>query len=261
MRLKLSEPAYPINADWRLTDLLKNKTTHSRANEVDLYTGQNYFILATRETAFGMSSSFSIGETTGRKLVPDPREVDPIQVQAPHAGDLVAPDVETEIAWSMLGDMSTFSCSNRDNRYAVCQDDGREIMIRSGFDCDAGENSIRWNGIPVPPNLSLNEVGAPAATLASVPCRWEMQYRNDGSMQFYDFLIRNLLNGKCHGQWMGCQRHQGPLPGELRNHRSHLQAHGHRRPGPDPARPQPQQQQGDGSFPAAGLTWAGGRRQ
>jgi len=110
----------------------------------DLETGQNYFILATRETAFGMSSSFSIGETTGRKFVPAPREVDPIQVQTPHAGDLVVPDVETEIAWSMPGDMSLFTCSNRVNLYAVCQDDGREIMIRSGFDCDEGENSIRW---------------------------------------------------------------------------------------------------------------------
>ncbi|MBC2735271.1 MAG: hypothetical protein HF981_13010 [Desulfobacteraceae bacterium] len=114
----------------------------------DLETGQNYFILATRETAFGMSSSFSIGETTGRKLVPAPREVDPIQVQTPRtrglADPLVVRSFETDITWTMPGDMSLFSCSNRVNLYAVRQADGQESRIRTNVDCDDGDNTIRW---------------------------------------------------------------------------------------------------------------------
>jgi hypothetical protein len=114
----------------------------------DLETGRNYFIMATRGEAFGMSASFSIGETAGRTLIPAPRAVDPIQVQTPRTGALAAalvvPSVDTDITWTMPGPMSLFTCSNRVNIYAVKQADGRETPIRRGVDTDEGENTIRW---------------------------------------------------------------------------------------------------------------------
>jgi hypothetical protein len=114
----------------------------------DLEAGRNYFIMATRDEAFGMSASFAIGQTSGRKLVPAPRGVDPIQVQTPRTGELADPlvirSVETDITWTMPGDMSLFTCSNRVNIYAVRQADGQERRIRTDVDCDDGDNTIRW---------------------------------------------------------------------------------------------------------------------
>ena len=114
----------------------------------DLEAGRNYFIMATRDEAFGMSASFAIGQTSSRKLVPAPRGVDPIQVQTPRTGELADPlvirSVETDITWTMPGDMSLFTCSNRVNIYAVSQADGQESRIRRDVDCDDGDNTIRW---------------------------------------------------------------------------------------------------------------------
>jgi len=114
----------------------------------DLETGRNYFIMATRDEAFGMSASFAIGQTAGRKLSPNPQEPSAIQVQTPQTGTLAAalvvPRVDTDIIWTMPGAMSLFTCSNRVNIYAVRQADGQETRIRRDVDTDEGENTIRW---------------------------------------------------------------------------------------------------------------------
>ena len=98
------------------------------------------------DEAFGISANFSIGQTAGHKLIPAPREVDPIQVQTPRTGTLavVVPSVETDITWTMPGEMSLFTCSNRVDIYAVKQADGQETRIRRNVETDEGENTIRW---------------------------------------------------------------------------------------------------------------------
>lgn len=111
----------------------------------DLEPGQNYFILATHDVAFGLSSSFGVGENGGKRVRPVPGETDPIRVTWPRRGDLVVQDVEMDIAWTMPGEMSIFTCSNRVDISAVSQADGRIVSIRNGIDCHEDENRFSWN--------------------------------------------------------------------------------------------------------------------
>jgi hypothetical protein len=114
----------------------------------DLESSRNYFIMATRGEAFGMSASFSVGQIEGHKRPLEPKDPPPIQVRTPHTGDPATPlvyrDVETDITWTMPGDMSIFICTNRVDIYAVRLADGQENRVRTGLDCSEGDNTIRW---------------------------------------------------------------------------------------------------------------------
>ena len=49
-------------------------------------------------------------------------------------------------------------------------------------------------------NLAVTDAGGPAGTLAAVPCRWEMQYRDDGASDFHtiesgSFTVEHVSGG------------------------------------------------------------------
>jgi hypothetical protein len=105
--------------------------------------GQNYMILATRDSVYGLSTAFTVG-TPGPEFGSSRPVYTSISVLSPSAGEILAGGNTVDVVWTMPGPESIVSCSSRVDVEAVRVTDGGRRRIAYGIDSVVGENTLRW---------------------------------------------------------------------------------------------------------------------